>query len=577
MPSSPASQDAAIHRFFEEAFQERLHRSPQSMTALGINRDQDRLDDLSDAKLSDDHELIAEQLQRLEGFDFTKLSPSNRLNYRLFQNEAGLKLKRFPFRFHEYTVTQKFGLHTDFPAFMINMHRIASVQDAHNYLARLQAVRKAGLQVMDAMQQRAALGIIPPAFLLPQIIDDCKRFLGEANDPSLERNSLYVDFRNKLAVLHIDETYRADMLQRARQVLLNDVLPFYQGLATYMESQLPDAPAEGGASRLPDGAAYYHLCLERHTSTSMTADEIFELGCRQVRDLQEEILALQTQLGRRGSLQELFEFARDHPEFHYPQTEAGRQACLRDLHAYVEKISPLLPGLFGLLPQDALQIKAVEDHRERTAGLAFYEGPAADGSRPGIFYVNLYDLRQLPIFAVEALAYHEALPGHHLQFSIANRLQGLPLFRRYVDYTAYIEGWGLYSERLAKESGLYQDPWSDFGRLTQELKRACRLVVDSGLHAKAWTREQAIAYMHNNTPSSLGQVIKEVDRYIVMPGQATSYKVGMEKILGLREAAQTSLADSFRLSAFHDELLRHGPLPLGLLEEQVKAWADGLH
>lgn len=578
MSSTSASQDAAIHRFFEEAFLERLHRSPQAMTALGIHRDQDRLDDLSDKKQCEDYELIADQLRRLEGFDFSKISPSNQLNFRLFQNEAELKLKRFPYRFHEYSVTQKFGLHTDFPAFMINMHRIATVEDAQNYLARLRAVGKAGAQVINGLEQRAALGIVPPAFLIPQIIDDSKRFIDEANDSSLERNSLYVDFRTKLAALSdIDATYRTDLLQQAKQALSDEVLPFYRKLASYMEHQLSHAPAEGGACRLPDGDAYYRLCLERHTSTSMTAEEIFELGCRQVSALQDQILALQTRLGRNDSLQDLFEYARSHSAFHYPQSEAGRQACLRDLHGYVDKFSPLLAHLFGILPQDALLIKAVEEHRERTAGLAFYEGPAADGSRPGIFYVNLYDLRQLPAFAVEALAYHEALPGHHLQFSIANRLQDVPLFRRYIDYTAYVEGWGLYSERLAKEQGMYEDPWSDFGRLTQELKRACRLVVDSGLHAKGWTRQQAIDYMHANTPSSLGQVIKEVDRYLVMPGQATSYKVGMEKILGLREAAQAAMAERFTLSDFHDELLCHGPLPLGLLEERVMAWAKRPH
>lgn len=581
MPRAVASIQAAHHidRFFETAFQERINRSPQLLTSLGIKRDQDRLDDFSDAKLEGDRELIEDQLRRLEDFDYAALEPTEQLNYRVFRCEAEWLLKRYRYRFHEYLVTQKFGLHTDFPAFMINMHRIKTVQDAKDYLARLRALSKTGDQVIEGMDRRASMGIIPPVFLFPQMIDDCRRFVGESDKGEMSQNNvLFEDFRSKLEKLsNLGQTTKDQLLDEAGAALREHVIPVYERLTAYMEKQVSQAPAEAGAWSMPDGDNYYRACLEKHTSTSLSVEAIHQLGLAEVSRIKEEIRSLQPQLGYHGSLEALFEYAREHPDFYHPQTEAGREACLAELNSYAEKMRALLPQLFATLPQDKLLIKAVEHHRERTAGLAFYEGPSSDGSRPGIFYVNLYDLRQLPIFIIEALVYHEALPGHHLQFSIANRLHALPSFRRYVDCTAYIEGWGLYSERLAKEIGLYENPWSDFGRLTYELKRACRLVVDTGLHAKAWTRQQAIDYLHKNTPSSLAQVIKEIDRYIVMPGQATSYKIGMEEILKLRARAQRTRGSKFDLRAFHDELLRHGPLPLALLEEQLITWAHSQH
>lgn len=581
MPRAAPSIRAAhgIDRFFETTFEERINRSPQLLTALGIKRHQDRLDDLSDAKLEGDRKLIEDQLRRLQDFDYAGLSPGEQLNYRVFRIEAEWLLKRYRYRFHEYLLTQKFGLHTDFPAFMINMHRIETVRDAEDYLARLRALSQAGEQVIHGMDRRADMGIVPPAFLFPQMIEDCRRFAGEPDGgEAVQSNVLFEDFRRKLEKLpDLHQSTRDKLLHEAGAALREHVIPAYQRLQHYLERQISQAPPEGGACSMPEGDAYYRACLEKHTSTSLSAEAIHQLGLAEVSRIREKIISLQPRLGYHGSLEALFEYAREHPGFYHPQTEAGREACLAELNGYAGKMSALLPQLFATLPQDELLIKAVESHRERTAGLAFYEGPSSDGSRPGIFYVNLYDLGQLPVFMLEALAYHEALPGHHLQFSIANRLHALPRFRRYVDCTAYIEGWGLYSERLAKEIGLYENPWSDFGRLAYELKRACRLVVDTGLHARAWTRQQAIDYLHGNTPSSLAQVVKEIDRYIVMPGQATSYKIGMEELFRMRTQAQHILGQRFDLRAFHDELLRHGPLPLALLEEQITTWARFRH
>jgi uncharacterized protein (DUF885 family) len=574
-----AAQSDRIRCFFEDAFHERVNRSPQTLTALGIKKYQDRLDDLSEAKQEADRDLIRDQLQRLEQFDPASLSAADQLNYRIFRHDAQQALECFRYRFHHYLINQKFGMHTEFPAFMINMHGIADMEDARNYIARLHALDKTCRQVIEGLDKRASLGIIPPVFLFPQMIGDCRNFIGgRTPDAGVEHNVLYEDFQCKLGKLEdISQRDRDALLDALRNALQLSVVPAYERLITYLEKQQEKAPAEAGAWALPDGADFYRMSLERHTSTQLSANDIHQLGIKDVTRIQGDMLALKERMGFRGSLGAFFSFARDNPEFYYPQTENGRQSYLDALSRIIAQVGTLLPKLFTKLPQDELLVKAVERHREKTAGIAFYEGPAADGSRPGIFYVNLFDLQQLPTFTMEALAYHEALPGHHLQFSIANRLRDLPTFRRYTDYTAYVEGWGLYSELITKELGLYQDPWSDFGRLAQELKRACRLVVDTGIHDRRWTRQQAIDYLYENIPSSLPQVVKEVDRYIVMPGQATAYTVGMAEILKLRKQACAVLGEKFDLREFHDELLRHGPLPMGLLDEQISAWARARH
>ena len=567
-------QASEISRFFEEAFQERVNRSPQTLTALGIRKHQDQLDDLSDAKLVGDRDLFQDQLARLEQFDFASLSPSDQLSYRIFQLEATEMLRRLKYRFHDYLITQMSGLHVDFPAFMINMHGIARLEDARHYITRLHAFDRSCEQVIARLDQQQSLGVIPPAFLFPQIIADCTNFIGDqGSGTSPEHNILYKDFADKLAKLNeVDPKEKDGLLHGLKQALGDSVIPAYRKLIMTLEKAADTAPPEGGAWSLPDGEGFYQACLERHTSTALTADDIHRLGIEDVARIQQEMLELKNRLGVHGNLQAIFSFARDNPDFYFTQTEEGKQQYLDGINRIVATIKPRLPELFTVFPEDDLLVKPVEVHREKTAGIAFYRGPAADGSRPGIFYVNLYDLRQLSTFTMEALAYHEALPGHHMQFSIANRLKDLPTFRRYADYNAYIEGWGLYSELIARGIGLYQDPWADFGRLAQELKRACRLVVDTGLHARRWTRQQAIDYLYAKIPSSMEQVIKEVDRYIVMPGQATSYKVGMSALLKLRSEARAALGAKFDMREFHDELLRNGPLPLPLLGEQIAAW-----
>lgn len=304
----------------------------------------------------------------------------------------------------------------------------------------------------------------------------------------------------------------------------------------------------------------------------MSADTIHQLGLDEVARIHGEMRAIMDKVGFKGDLKAFFEFMRQNEGFYFPDNDAGRRAYLREATALIDNMNSRLDEVFKVKPKAPLIVKQVEAFREKSAGKAFYNQPSADGSRPGTYYANLYDIMAMPKYQMEALAYHEGIPGHHMQIAIAQELEGLPSFRRFGSYTAYIEGWGLYSEYFPKEMGLYSDPYSDFGRLAMELWRSCRLVVDTGIHAKKWTREQAIAYYMDNTPNAESDAVKMVERHIVMPSQATAYKVGMNKILALRAYAKEVLGERFDIRAFHTLVLQNGPLPLDVLEQEVKDW-----
>ena len=572
---STQSARADIDVFFDEAFNERIGYFPQKLSLFGRSDRQDELNDYSDAGEAGYARLARRHLQALGTFDEAGLSSAQRINYALFKRDCEEILERFACRFQRYALDQKFGLHAEFPAFMINMHRIATEADAANYVARLTAFSEACNQVMHSVALRRDEGVLLPAFLTEQIIGDCQRVIADLREP--QSSMLGKDFQSKLSAANLASTSCRSLTAACEQALAEQVRPAYLRLAAFMQTLLEEAPDQGGACSLPDGQAYYRACLRWETSTDLDARQIHELGLREVARIREEIQQLLPRVGFAGDVAAFFQHTRSHPDFYYPQTPEGRRAYLNDLEQVIERARLALPQLFHVLPADPLQVRAVEPHREHTAGMAFYHGPAADGSRPGTFYINLHDLEQLPTFTMEALAFHEALPGHHMQFAIANRLDALPLFRRYANYNAYVEGWGLYAERVAHEVGLYHDAYGEYGRLTMELKRACRLVVDPGLHALGWTRQRAADYLYDNLPASRGQCLAEIDRYLVMPGQATTYTLGLLEILRLREQAGATLGDRFDQPAFHDELLSLGPLPLDVTAEQLRAWTRRQH
>ena len=340
-----------------------------------------------------------------------------------------------------------------------------------------------------------------------------------------------------------------------------------------MKSQQARTTDDDGAWKLPRGDEYYQWRLQRMTTTDMSADEIHELGLAEVARIQDEMRSIMQDVGFDGTLQEFFTFLKEDPQFTYEDSDAGRQAYLDEATRIIDVMKTRLDDVFLKKPEAGLEVRRVEAFREKSAGKAFYNRPAQDGSRPGIYYANLYKITDMPKYQMEALAYHEGIPGHHMQLAIAQELEGVPKFQKFGGVTAYTEGWGLYSEYLPKEMGFYEDPYSDFGRLAMEIWRAARLVVDTGLHHKKWTRQEAIDYLLENTPNPENDAIKAIERYIVMPGQATAYKIGMIKILELREAAKAQLGDDFDIREFHDVILETGPVPLDVLEARIQNWA----
>ena len=366
---------------------------------------------------------------------------------------------------------------------------------------------------------------------------------------------------------------RDQLTSEARKALVGSVKPAYEKLIATLRAQEKRATDDAGAWKFPDGAAFYEYALRRTTTTKLSAKEIHEIGVKEVARIHEEMGRIKEKVGFKGDLPAFFKFMREDKQFYYPDTEEGRQKYLAKATEIIDTMKKRLDEMFITKPKADIVVKAVEKFREKSSGGAFYQQPAPDGSRPGMYYVNLSDMRNTPIYEMESLAYHEGIPGHHMQISIAQELKDMPKFRRFTfRYTAYVEGWGLYNEFVPKEMGFYKDPYSDFGRLSAELWRAARLVVDTGLHDKRWTRQQAIDYLKQNTPNAEGDCVDSINRYIVMPGQATAYKIGMLKILELRERAKKQLGGKFDLRQFHEVVLTNGPVPLDVLEGLVDAW-----
>ncbi len=581
--ASDADREAETERlnaFFETKFNESLSRNPMTATFLGSRENYDKWSDVSDANRLAEMEIQRANVAEMrELFDPEALTDQGRLSFRLAEYQLELAEKAFARRWHNYTFSQMRGAHAAIASFLIGQHKVTSKSDAEAYIARLRGIETYLGQNLANAQTSAEMGIRPPLFVYDFVINGAANVIDgypfEGVGPE-SPSPLYADFVGKVDALvtntTITEEEAEDLKLEARGALLDHVYPAYSELITWVSEDQANATTDDGAWKLPDGEAYYRDRLARMTTTDMTADEIHELGLSEVARIHEEMRAIMQQVGYEGTLQDFFEFTRTDAQFFKPNTDEGKAEYLAEATAMIDTMREALPTVFNTFPKAELEVKAVEAFRERAAGKAFYQRPAPDGSRPGVYYANLYRMQDMPLYQMEALAYHEGIPGHHMQLAISQELSGVPKFRKYGSVTAYTEGWGLYSEFLPKEMGFYEDPYSDFGRLAMELWRAARLVVDTGLHAKQWTREEAIDYLLVNTPNPEGDARKAIERYIVMPGQATAYKIGMIKILELREDARARLGDAFDIRDFHDVVLRDGPVPLKILEENVESW-----
>jgi uncharacterized protein (DUF885 family) len=574
------SEDARLAAFFEQAFQERIALSPQQMTSLGLKTDYDKLDDNTDAAAARSLALAERQLLQLnDQFNPQTLSEDSRLSWRLF--EYGVEQARLSNRWRGwgYQFAANGNPTTGLPVFMINNHRVTSVSDAEAYVARLIEAERVMGEISATLRARAAAGVISPVFVFQPTIANTGAIIAGAPFDDGADNPVWADFQRKVGALEADAATKERLLAEGRAALTGPWRRGYEGVLTALAEVGAQAEAmpynAGGVWRLPEGEAFYNARLQLSTTTDLTADQIHELGLAEVARLQGEMQTIMTRVGFTGSLQEMFTWLKTDPRFQYPNTPEGKEQYLTDARAFVAQVMAAAPQWFSDLPESALEVRAVEPWREATASIAFYNSPAPDGSRPGIYYVNLSDMTQVLKPQIEGISYHEGAPGHHFQIAYAQEMEGLPRFRRFGGYGAYAEGWGLYAERLGKEMGFYEDPYSDFGRLSTELWRAVRLVTDTGLHAKRWSREQAIDYFRRNSLLSERDIVKEVERYLTNPGQATSYKIGELKIMELRARAQTALGDRFDIRDFHAVVLGSGSVPLDVLEDQVDTWIAG--
>lgn len=565
-------QGPALDAFFEQSFERRLDRSPQLAASLGDPRNAGAWDDPSLEFAAQSDAIALEEADRLRNeFDLAALDPARALSAALFLDQAERVRASAPFRQHSYHFNQMFGAQSRLPAFLINQHRVRERADAEAYIERLEGFGA----VMDALVARteaaAAAGISPPRFVYDYVTSDCRNVLAD--------NPLIGDFAAKVDALDLREGAKRRLKSRAERAIARSVAPAYERALEALTGLQARARDTDGVWDLPDGEAYYAERLANQTTTTMTADEVHELGLSEVARIQGEMRTIMATVGFGGDLPDFYRFMETDERFYLPGTPEGKAEYITRAKAALDQMSARAPEFFNRLPRAGFEVRPVEAFREQSAGLAFYQRPSADGARPGIYYANTYDMRALPLYQLEALAYHEAIPGHHFQIALQQELEGVPRFRRFGGYTAYSEGWALYCELLAKEMGFYQDPYSDFGRLTLEVRRAIRLVVDTGLHAKRWPRSQAIQYILDNQPGGEDQARKDIDRYIVMPGQATAYKIGMNTILDLRSEAKAAMGEAidsrriFDIRAFHDVVLSEGAMPLNMLAERVRAFA----
>lgn len=571
--SQSQSESQRLASFFEDSFEQGLKRSPMMQSRLGLKWDYDKWNNVSEAFSKESKELRQAAYAKAKGFDKSKLSDDEALSLDLFMLDLERKLANDEFPHHSYVMHQFRAWHTSVPSFLINIHRVSSVSDAQAYVSRLENVAPLFDQVIEQLEIRQALGIFPPKWSYEQMIEASANVLkGRPFVDSQKDSTILADFKGKVEALAISEDEKQALVDSANKALLNSVQVAYQKLIAKLTEHLALTPEGDGVWRLPSGSQWYQNRLNWFTTTSLSAQEVHELGLQNVARIHNEMRAIMKKVGFKGELSDFFVFMRESEQFYYAPSDEGRQRYMDEAKAYIDEMEAKLPEFFGLTPKAPMVVKRVEAFRERSAGKAFYQSPAKDGSRPGTYYANLFNMKDMPTYQMEALAYHEGIPGHHMQRAIAQELEGIPEFQKYLSFTAYTEGWGLYTEELGKDMGFYEDPYSDFGRLAMELWRACRLVVDTGIHEMKWSREKAIQYLVENTPNSHNDSTKAIERYIAMPGQATAYLVGKLRIMALREQAMEQLGDKFDFRGFHDEILKDGPVPMSILEDKINSW-----
>lgn len=552
-----------LHALLDRDWQRYIKNYPEMASYLGDKRYSTKWSDLSLTAIADQHQQDKAVLVKLKGIDYHALSASDKVNYDLFKWKVQSSVNGYQFSPYLTPVTQRAGVQSiDTFAQFISLN---TVQDYQDWLTRLKFLPKLISQTTDLMKEGMKRGVMPPKITMSRVPSQIQKQLVNQADESL----FFSKFSNYPKNFSLSDQH--SLTEQALQIIENDVIPAYQAFYDFFTNEyLPACRDTVGLSALPQGNSYYQHLINYHTTTHLTPEEIHNIGLKEVARNRAEMDKVIKEVKFKGSFVEFLTFLRTDPQFYYQTPEA----LLEAYQAISKRLDPQLPKLFGKLPRMPYGVIPIPSSMAADTTTAYYNGPSADGTRAGYYYVNLYQPQTRPKYEIEVLSVHEAVPGHHLQVALQMELGELPSFRRYLGFTVFTEGWGLYSERLGYDMGLYKDPYSRFGQLTYDMWRAVRLVVDTGIHSKGWSRQQAIDYFTANAAKSKEDIINEIDRYISRPGQALAYKVGQLKILELRDKAEKSLGDKFDIRSFHDMVLGSGSIPLNVLEENANKWIE---
>jgi uncharacterized protein (DUF885 family) len=582
-----------INHFYDKVFIELAISDPELVTQLGIpvlyDIYKEDLSDASDKKGWEDFLKLKDDLAALQSYDFESQSKENKLNTKILSWYLRKQIEGEPFFYHGYPVNQMFGVQSNLPSLMESSHKLRDESDIEAYIIRLSKFGAKFDQVLEGLRIREEKGIIPPQFVIDRVISEMSGFIGKkgsnhinleiTNEDPVKSNILYTHFNSKLAQLEdlTDQEKEAYKIKVENEIRTT-VFEAYGALILYFEALKSKATTKDGVWKLPDGDDFYQYQLSENTTTDYTPEKVHQIGLSEVARIKTEmwnILTLEGYTDTTKSLGEIIQKLNKEERFLYQNNDEGRKEVIDGYNDILDEINNGLDEAFDIRPKASMEVKRVPEFKEESSAGAYYELPLMDGSRGGIFYANLRDVTETVKFSMKTLAYHEGIPGHHFQVAIQGELKNVPIFRTFPLFTAYTEGWALYAERLAWELGFYEnDPFGNLGRLQAEMFRAVRLVVDTGIHYKKWTREEAIEYMISNTGMTTGEVVTEIERYIVMPGQACAYKIGMMKILELRGKAKSKLGNQFKLKEFHNVVLKNGAVPLDILEEIINDYIN---
>lgn len=556
-----ADDTAELHRLFDSEWERTMRESPTWASQLGDKRYNRAWEDQSESAIKKSPQLDRQALKALQAIDFANLSIADQLNYRLFQQEYQVKTTEQPFQLNLLPLNQRGGIQDQNN--LSRSLRFDTIEDYRDWIARLDALPRYIEQTTALMREGIKTGMLHPRVIMKRIPAQIKKQIVDVPEESL----YYEAFRT--FQVELSDAEKRQLRTAASKSIADGIIPAYREFLRFFEQEyIPASFAKVGCWQRPNGKKMYESLAKKFTTTNLTPQEIHDIGQKEVARIRAEMESIQKQVGFDGSFQEFLSHLRTDPKYYYKDPNdllnAYRECC--------RKIDPELPKLFHRLPTTAYEIVPIPAQMAPDTTTAYYQQPSADGVRPGRYFVNLYRPQDRPIYEIEALSLHESVPGHHFQIALAMELTDVPEFRRYGGYTAFIEGWGLYSEKLGEELGLYKDPYSRFGQLTYEMWRAVRLVVDTGMHELRWTRKEAIDFFAANTAKSLLDIENEVDRYIAWPGQALAYKIGELKIRELRARSENQLGPKFDIKDFHEVVLKNGAVPLDVLETQVDKW-----